>query len=82
MTVNPSIKPSINLSVSVGHLPPPCGVWHCNADRGDHRESILPGERRPAEQVQGAGSREALCGGNGLDPGQGRGHTGDQSLGT
>lgn len=70
------------MCVSVGHLPPSRGARDGNSDRGNHRKSVLPGECRPAEQVQGAGSGEALRGGDGLDPGQGRGHAGDQSPGT
>lgn len=68
--------------VSVGHLPSSRRVRDSNSDRGNNRKSVLPGECCPAEQVQGAGSGEAVCGGDGLDPGQGLGHTGDQSLGT
>lgn len=75
-------SPSQYLCVPVGHLPSSRGVRDGDSDRGDHRKSVLPGECCAAEQVQGAGSGEALCGGDGLDPGQGRGHAGDQSPGT
>lgn len=70
------------MCVSVGHFPSTRGVRDSYSDWGDHRESFVPGERRTAEQVQGAGSGEAVRGGNGLDPGQGRGCAGDQSTGT
>ena len=55
---------------------------HSHTDRSDHGEPVLPGERRPAEQVQGAGPGAAVCGGDGLDPGPGRGHTPYQGPGT
>lgn len=67
--------------LSVGHLSASCGVRDCDSDRRHHRKSVLPGERCPAEQVQGASSGEALCGGDGLHPGQSYGRTGDQSPG-
>lgn len=67
--------------LSVGHLPASRGVWDCDSDWRHHRKSVLPSERCPAEQVQGASSGEALCGGNGLHPGQSYGRTGDQSPG-
>lgn len=67
--------------LSVGHLPASCGVRDCDSDRCHHRKSILPGERRPAEQVQGASSGEALCGSDGLHPEQSYGRPGDQSPG-
>lgn len=73
---------SHSVCVTVGHFPSSRGVWDGDSDRGDHRKSVLPGECCPAEQMQGAGSGEALCRGDGLDPGQGRSHTGDQSPGT
>lgn len=65
--------------LSVGHLPASRGVRDCDSDRCHHRKSILPGELRPAEQVQGASSGEALCGSDDLHPGQSYDRTGDQS---
>lgn len=66
----------------VGHLPASRGMRNCDSDWCHHRKSILPGKRRPAEQVQGASSGEALCGGDGLHPGQSYGRAGDQSPGS
>lgn len=63
---------SLYFCVTEGHLPSTCRMWNGYADRGNHRESVLPGERCLAEQMQGPGSRENLCGGDGLNPGQGR----------
>ena len=67
--------------VCAGHLPPSRGVRHGDSDWGDHGEPLLPGERGPAEQVQGAGAGEAVGGGDGPDPAAGRGLAGDQRVG-
>lgn len=70
-----------NLLFSEGHLPASRGVRNCDSDWRHHGKSVLPGEHCPTEQVQGAGAGEALCGGDGLYPGQSFGCTGDQSPG-
>lgn len=67
---------------SKGHLSSSRGMRDDYFDRRNHRKSVLPGECRPAEQVQGARSGEALSGGDVVDPGQSRGCAEDQSLGT
>lgn len=67
--------------LSVGHLPASRGVRDPDSNWRHHRESILPGERCPAEQVQGPSSREALCGGDGLHPEQSSCHAGHPSPG-
>lgn len=67
---------------SKGHLSSSCGMWDDYFDRSNHRKSVLPGECRPAEQVQGARPGEALSGGDVVDPGQSCSRAEDQSLGT
>lgn len=65
-----------------GHLSSSRGMRDDYSDRSNHRKSVLPGECRPAEQVQGARPGEALSGGDVVDPGQSPGRAEDQSLGT
>ena len=64
-------------SLCSGHLPPSRGVWDGHADRGDHREPLLPGEQCPTEPLSRDRAGASVRGGDGLDPEASSGCSGD-----